>query len=71
MPNKMTVMRSEDGEISYKYNHKSEDVYLLKEDVLHIPGLVFNGLIGYSPITMAKNAIGMAMDCEDYGASFF
>lgn len=71
MPNKMTVMRSEDGEIFYKYNHKSEDVYLLKEDVLHIPGLGFDGLIGYSPITMAKNAIGMAMACEDYGASFF
>ena len=71
MPNKMTVMRSEDGEIFYKYNHKSEEVYLLKEDVLHIPGLGFDGLIGYSPITMAKNAIGMAMACEDYGASFF
>lgn len=71
MPNKMTVMRSEEGEIFYKYNHKSEEVYLLKEDVLHIPGLGFDGLIGYSPITMAKNAIGMAMACEDYGASFF
>lgn len=71
MPNKMTVMRSEDGEIFYKYNHKSEEVYLLKEDVLHIPGLGFDGLIGYSPIKMAKNAIGMAMACEDYGASFF
>ncbi|WP_391486523.1 phage portal protein, partial [Anaerococcus vaginalis] len=44
MPNKMTVMRSEDGEIFYKYNHKSEEVYLLKEDVLHIPGLGFDGL---------------------------
>lgn len=71
MPNKMTVMRSEDGEIFYKYKHKYDDVYLLKEDVLHIPGLGFDGLIGYSPIAMAKNAIGMAMACEDYGASFF
>lgn len=71
MPNKMTVMRSEDGEIFYKYRHKSEDAYLLKEDVLHIPGLGFDGLIGYSPIAMAKNAIGMAMACEEYGASFF
>ncbi|WBW49423.1 phage portal protein [Peptoniphilus equinus] len=71
MPNKMTVMRSEDGEIFYKYKHKNEDVYLLKEHILHIPGLGFDGLIGYSPITMAKNAIGMAMACEEYGASFF
>ena len=71
MPNKMTVMRGEDGEIFYKYRHKYEDVYLSKEDVFHIPGLGFDGLIGYSPIAMAKNAIGMAMACEEYGASFF
>ena len=27
--------------------------------------------MGYSPIAMAKNAIGMAMACEEYGAKFF
>ena len=40
-------------------------------DVLHIPGLGFDGLVGYSPIAMAKNAIGMAIACEEYGAKFF
>lgn len=40
-------------------------------DVLHIPGLGFDGLVGYSPIAMAKNAIGMAIATEEYGASFF
>jgi HK97 family phage portal protein len=39
--------------------------------VLHIPGLGFDGLVGYSPIAMAKNAIGMAIACEEYGAKFF
>lgn len=39
--------------------------------VLHIPGLGFDGLIGYSPIAMAKNAVGMTLACEEYGASFF
>lgn len=71
MPNKMTVLRGEDGELFYTYKHKSEDICLRKDDVLHIPGLGFDGLIGYSPIAMAKNAIGMAMACEDYGAAFF
>ena len=28
-------------------------------------------LVGYSPIAMAKNAIGMAIACEEYGAKFF
>ena len=44
---------------------------LLPSDVLHIPGLGFDGLVGYSPIAMAKNAIGMAIACEEYGAKFF
>ena len=39
--------------------------------MLHIPGLGFDGLIGYSPIAMAKNAVGMTLACEEYGASFF
>jgi HK97 family phage portal protein len=39
--------------------------------VLHIPGLGFDGIIGYSPIAMAKNAVGMAIACEEYGAKFF
>ena len=28
-------------------------------------------LVGYSPIAMAKNAIGMAIACEEFGAKFF
>ncbi len=39
--------------------------------MLHIPGLGFDGLVGYSPIAMAKNAIGLAMATEEYGAKFF
>ena len=47
------------------------DIILRQEDVLHIPGLGFDGLIGYSPIAMARNAVGMTMACEEYGARFF
>lgn len=49
----------------------SSEQYLKPSDVLHIPGLGFDGLVGYSPIAMAKNAIGMAIACEEYGAKFF
>ncbi len=51
--------------------NKSGMVRLHPHDVLHIPGLGFDGLVGYSPIAMAKNAIGMAIACEEYGAKFF
>ena len=36
-----------------------------------MPGLGFDGLVGYSPIAMAKNAIGLSIATEEYGAKFF
>jgi HK97 family phage portal protein len=39
--------------------------------VLHVLGLGYDGLVGYSPIAMAKNAVGLAMAAEEYGAKFF
>ena len=79
MPNRMTVDRDGRGQLYYKYTTSSDDAptmqgnvaYLGPSDVLHIPGLGFDGLVGYSPIAMAKNAIGMAIACEEYGAKFF
>jgi HK97 family phage portal protein len=71
LPDKMTVKRSEKGEIYYLYIKEGQEYILRKDEVLHIPGLGFDGLIGYSPIAMAKNAIGMALATEEYGAKFF
>ena len=79
MPNKMTVDRNERGQLYYRYYRGTDEAIRDKEqlvtlrptDVLHIPGLGFDGLVGYSPIAMAKNAIGMAIACEEYGAKFF
>ena len=79
MPNKMSVDRDESGRLYYTYYRGSDEAIKNKEfavtlqpsDVLHIPGLGFDGLVGYSPIAMAKNAIGMAIACEEYGAKFF
>lgn len=79
MPNRMTVDRDEKGQLYYQYNTSKDEaptmkgstVSLKSTDVLHIPGLGFDGLVGYSPIAMAKNAIGMAIACEEYGAKFF
>lgn len=79
MPNRMTVDRDDKGQIYYQYLVSDSDaptmkegtVNLKKEDVLHIPGLGFDGLVGYSPIAMAKNAIGLSIATEEYGAKFF
>ena len=79
MPNRMTVDRDSSGQLFYSYQMNNSDaptmkagtVILKPSDVLHIPGLGFDGLVGYSPIAMAKNAIGLAIATEEYGAKFF
>ncbi len=71
MPNKMLVNRTDQGILYYQYEKDGQTYFLTNRDVLHIPGLGFDGLIGYSPIGMAKNAIGMAIATEEFGAKFF
>ena len=71
IPEQVTVDRTSKGEIYYIYIKEGYTYYLKYDEVLHIPGLGFDGLIGYSPIAMAKNAIGMSIATEEYGASFF
>ena len=79
MPDRMQVDRDKYGNLYYQYTKRDGDTNTLKgttvildpSEVLHIPGLGFDGLVGYSPIAMAKNAIGMAIACEEFGASFF
>lgn len=71
LPDRMTVDRTTDGQIYFEYRKDTGYVILRPEDILHIPGLGFDGLVGYSPIAMAKNAIGMAIATEEYGGKFF
>ncbi len=80
MPDRMEVDRDSRGHIYYAYSRQDSDantlgkkqsVILLPEDVFHIPGLGFDGLVGYSPIAMAKQAIGMGLACDEYGAAFY
>ena len=71
MPDRMTVDRTENGQLFYSYIKDGVQYPLRSDEVLHIPGLGFDGIVGYSPIAMAKNAIGMAIATEEYGAKFF
>lgn len=78
--NRVRVDRDASDNLIYVYsrydkanpNCKEQGTIILQDfDVMHIPGLSFDGLVGYSPIAMARNAIGMALSCDAYGASFY
>lgn len=72
LPDQMTVDRDSSGKLTYDYmTRDSKQVRLRPEDVLHIPGLGFDGVMGYSPIALEKNAIGLGIAAEEYGSKFF
>ncbi len=72
LPEKMKVDRDENGQLYYDYQLDNGTVKrLLKRDLLHVPALGFDGVMGYSPIAMQKNTIGLTIAAEDFGSRFF
>lgn len=64
----------EDGELDIIYHVSLKDRTvrtLPKENILHIPGLGFDGLVGYSVIHFMLNTIGLGQALEEYGSLFF
>jgi len=79
LPEYVEVDRLESGDIYYTYHaytdekpgEHGQDILFQRDEILHIPGLGFNGLVGFSPIAMMKNALGTVLAVDKYGAAFF
>ena len=72
LPDHMAVDRDTKGKLTYTYTTSEGRMEQLNpEDVLHIPGLGFDGVMGYSPIALEKAAIGLGIAAEEYGSKFF
>lgn len=59
------------GKLAYRVRVGSEDVFLQREKVLHVPGLGFDGWQGYSVVSLARKSIGLGMAIETFGALYF
>ncbi len=67
-----TRARKPNGErLRYESSINGQIVRLDPADVLHIPALGFDGYVGYSPVAVARQAIGMGLAMEKFGAKFF
>lgn len=72
LPDHMEVDRDKNGTLTYNYSTSTgQRVIMAPEEVLHIPGLGFDGVMGYSPIALERNAIGLGIASEEYGSKFF
>lgn len=81
-PDRITVTRDpQTREIIYRYSPVHADPLGVRLEgglipipawrIWHIPGLSFDGLVGYAPLTLAREAIGLALATEEFGARFF
>jgi len=58
--------------IKYTYtNNKGLTKTYSPKQILHIPAFTFDGVLGVSPITYAREAMGLALATEEFGARFF
>ncbi|MCA9464233.1 MAG: phage portal protein [Nitrospira sp.] len=69
-PNLVTPMWR-DGDILYRVKVGKEDKYFTRDKILHIPGIGFDGLMGYSVVAMARKSIGLGMAMETFGSLYF
>ena len=79
LPENVEIDRDQKGSLYYIYHaytdevpgETNKDVIFRRDEILHIPGLGFNGLVGFSPIAMMKNCLGTNIAVEKYGSAFF
>ncbi len=74
LPNRISLERDDNGQLFYRYTRfdaPEPTVILTPSDVLHIPGLSMDGLVGLSPIAACRNAIGAGLAADEYSGKYF
>ena len=69
-PDRMEVSRGSDGRRRYAYRVRDIEAPtpLPADRVLHVAGLGFDGLMGYSVLAMARETLGLSIALREYGA---
>jgi len=73
-PDRVTPDRSKTTrQVVYRVKREDgkPDDTLRADQMFHVAGLAFDGLVGYSPIRMMREAIGLGIATERFGAAYF
>lgn len=71
-PQMVEIKRADDKKLYYTIDEgKGQKRTLPARDILHIPGLGFDGRIGYSVITKAREALGLGLAMEQFQGLFY
>lgn len=70
-PGKVSVRNNKSGNLLYSWEKNGKQIVKTRKDIFHIPGFGWNGLVGMSMVALAREAIGLGLATEEYGASYF
>ena len=71
-PDRVQLELLASGEYRYRFTDRTGTENILpRGQVWHLRGLSSDGLLGLSPIDLARESLGMALAAQDYGARFF
>lgn len=79
LPNRMQrIDRDENNRLRYWYRLPNGQGLVLKgpyagepSQILHLRGLAFDGIRGYSPMRLLRDAVGLTQALEEYGSRYF
>ena len=71
-PDKINIELLDNGDYRYRVTDRQGIARPVpRGDIWHLKGLSSDGLLGLSPIELARENFGMALAAQDYGARFF
>lgn len=71
-PDRMKLEQFVNGDYRYRYKQlDGTDLILPRGQVWHVRGLSADGVIGLSPLALAREAIGRGLSAQEYGAQYF
>lgn len=71
-PDRVTPFRAPNGSIAYRYQPENgPEVVYLQEEIFHVRDMTSDGIVGMSRIEGAREAVGLGIALEQFGARFF
>jgi HK97 family phage portal protein len=70
-PSQVTVRRASGVKLFSVTTESGAPLQLTDDDILHIPGLSYDGLVGWSPIRTHREAIGWGLATQQFSSQFF
>ena len=70
-PDKTMPKALADGTLVYETRIDDQSIRIPASDIIHVPGLGYDGLLGYSPVQIAKESMGLGLAMHDFSGRFF